>query len=377
MTMNRRTLLTTISAGLASGLAAPWVRPAHAAAGTLTIYNWSDYIGESTIEDFQSETGINVTYDLYASAEEMQARMAAGATGYDLVVQSGMALPGMLNSGIYRKIDRTRLKNLDQLDPAILKIAAGYDPGNAYGLPYLWGSVGFIYNADLVQKTLPGAEFAPLAAVFAPDSAARLAGAGISLLDSASDMSFMVLAMLGIDPLQAAAADYDRMAQAFAMVRPYIRGFDNSDYLNSLPEGRLAVAAAWSGDFSVAQAAVDELQKAGSSALPRATLAYAVPKTGAPAWTDLWCVPSEAHEVENAHIFMDYMLRPEVIAKCTDFTGYANGNRAATALIDPAIAANPAIYPDAATLSRLRAAPALSREQSAALARVWSQIKAG
>lgn len=378
MTITRRTLLTTLSAGLATGLAAPWVRPASAAAGTLNLYNWSDYIGESTIEDFQAETGINVVYDIYASAEEMQARMAGGSTGYDVVLQSGTTLPGFVASGTYQALDLARLKNLSHLDPAITRIAAGYDPGNAYGLPYLWGSTGFTYNTALVQDALQGVEFDPMQAIFAPETAARLSGAGISLLDSAPDISFMVLSMLGIDPAKAQSADYDRMAQAFAKVRPYIREFDNTDYLNALPAGTLALAATWSGDYSVTQAAVTEMIEAGTAdSRPKVTLAYAVPHSGAPAWTDLWCLPVDARNLDNAHVFLDYMLRPEVIAKCTDFTGYANANREARDLIDPAITADPAVYPDAATLARLRAAPALSPTQSAALSEVWDKIKAG
>ena len=370
MTLTRRHLVGRLLAGAGMGLAVPWVRPSYAGSGAVNIYNWSDYIGETTIEDFQTETGISVVYDLYASAEEMQAKMLAGSTGYDVVTQSGMALPQFIKAGIYQKLDRNRLANWANLDPAILKIVDGFDPGNQYGVPYMWGSVGFTYNMEMVTARLPGVDLSSMDVIFKPENAAKLADCGISLLDSPTDIGFMVLSMLGIDPSKAGPDDYARMVEAFKPIRQYIATFDNSNYLTSLPNKEICVANTWSGDYGVAKARAKDAGVA-------LDLQYFVPKTGVPAWLDLWCLPSDAQNVDNAYAFVDYMMRPEVVAKCTDFTGYANANKAATALVDPAIAADPAIYPDAETLSRMYTPKPQTEEQERDLTRAWAAIKAG
>ncbi len=366
MSLTRRRLL----AGFGAVLATPWVRPSYAGSGNLNIYNWSDYIGETTIEDFQTETGINVVYDLYASAEEMQAKMLAGSTGYDVVIQSSLALPQFIKANIYQKLDKTRLKNWANLDPVILKINEGFDPGNLYGAPYTWGTVGFTFNMDMVRERLPDADLSSMDVIFKPENAAKLADCGISLLDSPADIGFMVLSWLGIDPSTAGPEDYAKMVAAFKPIRQYVSTFDNANYVTALPNKELCVANSWSGDYGVAKARAKD---AGITL----NLQYFVPKTGVPAWFDLWCIPGDALDFDNAYTFIDYMLRPDVIAKCTDFTGYANANKAATPLVDKAISSDPAIYPDAETLKRMYTPKPQTEEQERDLTRAWAEIKAG
>ncbi len=366
MNLTRRTTL----AALGASLAAPWVRPAWAASGSVNIYNWSDYIGETTIADFEAATGLSVVYDLYASAEEMQAKMLAGSTGYDVVIQSGMDLPNKLTAGVYQKLDRSKLTNWGNLDPKILKIVEGFDPGNQFGEPYMWGSVGMTYNMDMVKERLPDVDLNSLDAIMNPENAAKLADCGISILDSPTDIGYMVLSWLGIDPATAGPDDYAKMVEAFKPIRKYITTFDNANYLTTLPNKELCVANSWSGDYGVAKSRAAE-------AGIELNLQYFVPKTGAPAWFDLWCVPADAPNAENAYTFLNYMLQPEVIAACTDFTGYANANSAATPLVDPSVSSDPAIYPDAETLSRMYTPKPQTEEQDREMTRAWTEIKAG
>lgn len=355
---------------LGSTLAVPYARPSWAQAGTVNVYNWSDYIGETTIADFEAETGIGVVYDLYASAEEMQAKMLAGSTGYDVVVMAGLSLPQFVTAGVYQKLDRSRLSGWSNLDPAILKIVEGFDPGNEYGVPYMWGSVGITYNLDMVRERLPDANLASLDTLFKPENAAKLADCGISILDSPTDIGFMVLSYLGIDPNTAGPAEYARMAEAFAPIRDYIATFDNANYLTAIPNGELCAINNWSGDYGVAKARAAE-------AGIEMDLAYFVPETGAPAWFDLLCLPSDAPNTDNAYAFVDYLLRPEVIAACTNYTGYANANKAATPLVDPSIAGDPAVYPDEATLARMYTPAPQTEEQDREITRIWATIKSG
>lgn len=356
--------------GMGATLATPYVRPSWAQSRRVNIYNWSDYIGETTIADFERETGIGVVYDLYSSAEEMQAKMLAGSTGYDVVLMAAISLERFVTAGVYQKLDRAKLPNWKNLDPAILKIIEGYDPGNLYAAPYMWGSVGITYNMDMVRERLGDVDLADLGTLLNPENAAKLADCGISLLDSPTDLGFMVLSYLGIDPNTAGPEDYARMAEALAPIREHVAVFDNSNYLNTLPTGDLCVANSWSGDYSVATS------RAAEAGL-EVNLQYFVPKTGAPAWFDTWCIPADAGSVDPAHAFIDYLLRPEVAAACTNYTGYANANLAATALVDPAIAADPAIYPDAETMARLYTTRTQTEEQDRAITRIWAEIKAG
>ncbi len=366
MTLTRRTALTA----LGGALALPYVRPSWAAAGSVNVYNWSDYIGETTIADFEAETGIGVVYDLYASAEEMQAKMLAGSPGYDVVLSAGIDQPRMIKAGVYSKIDHGRLKNWGNLDPALLTVLDGWDMGAAYSVPYMWGSVGFAYNVDMVKERLPDIDMQNMDTIFLPENAAKLADCGISILDSPTDIMLMVLRYLGLDGDTTNVADYEKVAQAFQPIRQYIRTFDNTNYLNAIPNGELCVINSWSGDYAVAKTRAAE-------AGIEMNLAYFVPKTGAPAWFDVWALPADSANVENAYLFLDYMLRPEVIAAATNYTGYANANKAASAFVDPAILNDPAVYPDAETTSRLWTPKPFNEEQDRALARTWTAIKAG
>jgi len=367
MTLTRRNTLIALS----GALAAPWVvRPARAQGKTVNVYNWADYIGETTLQDFEAETGISVVYDLYSSSEEAEAKILIGGTGYDVVLQSGMSLPRFVTAGVYQKIDHSKLTGWSNLDPEILHILEGFDPGNEYTVPYMWGSVGFAYNLDLVRERLPDADLETLDVIFDPENAAKLADCGISLLDSPTDIGFMVLKWLGIDPDTAGAPEYAKMAEAFAKIRPYVTTFDNGNFLNTMPSGEVCAVNSWSGDYSTVKMRAEE-------AGIELNLAYYVPRSGAPAWFDTWTMPVDAPNVENAYLFLDYLLRPDVIAACTDYTGYANANKAANELVDPEIAADPAVYPDEETLSRLYTPKPQTDEQDREINRAWQTIKTG
>ncbi len=366
MILTRRSTLAVLTGALAT----PYVRPSWAQSGTVNVYNWADYIGETTLADFEAETGIGVVYDLYSSSEEVEAKMLAGSTGYDVVLQSGLGLHRLVAAGVYQAPDRSKLTGWSNLDPAILKIIEGFDPGNQHGVPYMWGSVGITYNVDMVMERLPGANLNSLDTILKPENAALLADCGISFLDSPTDFGFMVLKYLGIDPDTAGPAEWAKLAEALAPVRPYVATFDNANYLTTLPNGEACAVNNWSGDYGVAKTRAAE---AGLDV----NLAYFVPETGSPAWFDLWSIPADSPSPENAHLFIDYMLRPDVAAACTNYTGYANANKAATALVDPAIASDPAVYPDELTLSRMYTPKPQTADQETQLNRVWAEIKSG
>ena len=368
MKLTRRSSLT-LMAGAA--LAMPYISRARAEEeAVLNVFNWTDYIGETTIEDFQSASGIQVTYDLYDSTEAMEAKMLAGSSGFDLVLQSGTSVERFIEAKVYQPLDRSKLTNWGNLDPVALKTNEGWDPGNKYGAPYMWGTVGMTFNLDMVKERLPDADFSSLDILFKPENAAKLADCGISILESPTDVIPMTLAYLGLDPNTTNPADFDAVVKAFAPIRQYIRAFDSSNYLNAIPNKELCVINNWSGDYATANA---RAQEAGIEI----NLAYFVPKTGSPAWFDLWCIPADAQHVDNAHKFINYLLEPEVIAKCTAYTNYANANLAANKFVDPEILANPAIYPSEELRKNLWTTKTSSSEIDRARTRAWSTIKTG
>lgn len=366
MRLNRRQTF----AALGATLAMPYVRPSWAQSSSLNVYNWADYIGETTLEDFEAATGIGVVYDTYSSAEEMQAKMLAGSTGYDVVNHSGLNMPQAIGAGVYQKLDRSKLANWKNLDPVILKMLAEWDAGNEYGQPYFWGSVGVTYNLDLVRERLPDADLESLDTIFKPENAEKLADCGISILDSPTDTIPLALTYLGLDGNTTNPADYEKVVELYKAIRPYIRTFDNTNYINAIPNGELCVINNWSGDYSVSKARAAE-------AGIELNLAYYVPKSGAPAWADCMAIPADAQNVENAHKFLNFMMEPEVIAACTNYTGYANAVLPALEFVDEAVRNDPAVYPDDTVKSRLWAQKALTEEQGRAITRIWTDIKAG
>ncbi len=367
MRLSRRHLMTGTAA---SAVAMPFVHRAKADDAILNVFNWADYIGETTIEDFQKATGIAVTYDTYSSSDEMQAKMLAGSTGYDVVDMAGINLPRFVSAGIYAKLDKSKLPNWKNLNPDILRIAEGFDPGNGYALPYMWGSVGFTFNLDMIKERLPNADLESMDIFLKPENAAKLADCGISLLDEPSDFIMLMLNHLGKPRDVYKPEDMKEVIAALQPARQFIRTFDNTNYINAIPNKELCVINSWSGDYSTAKARAEE-------AGVEINLAYHVPKTGAPAWFDMMCIPADSVRQDNAHKFLNFLADPEVIAKCTNFTNYANANLAANAFVAPEILANAAIYPDAEGLARLYTPKPLSEEADRLLTETMTAIKSG
>jgi putrescine transport system substrate-binding protein len=365
--ITRRTLLHA-GGGL---LAAPFItRIAWAEAKQVNVYNWTDYIGETTIADFEAATGIKTVYDNYDSAEIAEAKLMAGSSGYDLVVTASRNIPRFLPAGILQKIEKAKLPNISHLDPAVLTVAAKLDPNNDYSLPYMWGTTGVTYNTKLLNERLPGANLKSLDLLFKPELTAKLADCGINMLDSPGTVMPMILAYLGKDPLSESLEDLDAVVAAFAATRKNIRSFGNSQFLNQLVAQELCVTTAWAGDYATA------LNRAKESSLD-VSLVYEVPETGGTMWLDVFVIPKDAPNVEAAHVFLNYIMEPEVIAKATNFTSYANANKDASAFVDKKILDNPAVYPDAEVMKRVFLPKAVSTEYEAARTRAWTKIMTG
>lgn len=338
----------------------------------LRVYNWSDYIAPDTVARFEAETGIRVSYDVFDNNEVLEAKLLSGASGYDLVVPSGEFLGRQVLAGVFQPLDRSKLTHYGNLDPALLALVADWDPGNRHAVPYLWGTTGIGYNVAKVRAVLgPDAPVDSLAVLLEPRYMEQLAGCGVAFLDAPREVFSAVLTYLGEDPSSTDIRLYQEDARAaLARVRPWITYFHSSQYINDLANGEICMAFGWSGD--ILQAA-DRAAEAGNGV----EIAYTVPREGGLVWFDLLAIPADAGNGDNAHRFIDYLLRPEVIADVTAYVKYANANRAADALIPAEILADPGVYPPPGIRARLYTNRVNPPKVDRAMTRAWTAVKTG
>ena len=338
----------------------------------LHVYNWSDYIAPDTIANFTKETGIEVTYDVYDGNEVLEAKLLAGHSGYDIVVPSASPyMARQIAAGAYHELDKAKLPNLNNLDPQILALAATADPGNAHGVPYLWSVTGIGYNTALLDRALGDAAARDsLALLFDPAYAQKLAACGIALLDTPQEIVPAALAYLGRDPKSHAEAD---LAEAIALidkVRPYVRKFHSSQYINDLATGDICIALGYSGDVIQARNRAREAESP-------VEIAFRVPREGAQMSIDMLGIPVDAPHPDNAHVFINYILRPDVITAITNAVSYPNPNLAATPLVDPEIRDDPGIYPPESLKRLLYIDLPAPRAYERARTRAWTRMKSG
>jgi putrescine transport system substrate-binding protein len=356
---------------VAAGLLA-LVSAAHAEAPELHVYNWSDYIAPDTIANFEKETGIAVTYDVYDGNEVLEAKLLAGNSGYDVVVPS--ASPFMAReivAGAFLPLDKAKLPNLSNLDPHMLALAAEADPGNAHGVPYLWSVTGIGYNQELARKAL-GDDFPTdtLALLFDPALAKKLSQCGIALLDTPQEVFPAALAYLGLDPKSRDLGDLAKAAALLEKIQPYVRKYHSSQYINDLANGDICIALGYSGDVIQARNRADEAENG-------VKIAFRVPREGAQFSIDMLGIPRDAPHPGNAFRFIDYILRPQVIAAITDAVSYPNPNAAATEFVDPAIRDDPGIYPPQSVERLFYIDLPAPRDYERARTRAWMRVKSG
>lgn len=338
----------------------------------LHVYNWSDYIADEILQQFQSETGIKVVYDVFDANEVLEAKLLAGHSGYDLVFPTARPFGQRhAKAGIYLELDKSKLSNYAGLDPLFMENLAEVDPGNAYLVPYMWGTTSIGYNVAKVAERL-GADVPTdtWSLIFDPKNAERLADCGISLLDDPTEVFIAALIYLGKDPNSAAKADLEAASALLKEIRPFIRYFHSSQYINDLANGDLCVAHGYSGDILQAR---DRAAEAGN----QVEVALAIPREGAVVFVDVMAIPADAKHPENAHLLIDYLMRPEVIARITDYVGYANAVPASLPLLDEEVRNDQGIFPPKEVLERLVAPTELAPTEQRARTRAWTRVKAG
>ncbi len=337
----------------------------------VNVYNWSDYINPAVLEDFTRETGIKVKYDTFDSNDMLETKLLAGRTGYDVVVPTAYFLARQIKAGVFQKLDKGKLPNLKNAWDDIAARLAVYDPGNQYAVNYMWGTTGIGYNARKAREVL-GAEgtIDSWDVVFKPEAIAKFKDCGVHVLDAADDVFAAALAYLKLDPNTKEQADLEKAADLLTKIRPFVRKFHSSEYLNALASGEICLVLGYSGD-------VKQAQKRAAEAKGGIEIAYAIPKEGAQLWFDNLAIPKDAKNVAEAHALIDYLLRPDVAAKNSNVISYANGNAASRALIDKAIIDDKTVYPDDATMKTLYTIQSHDQKTQRLMNRLWTRIKTG
>jgi putrescine transport system substrate-binding protein len=336
----------------------------------LNLYIWNDYLAEDTIANFEKQTGIKVSVSNYGSNEELESKLAPGNSGYDIVVPSASFYERQIRSGFYRKLDKSQLPNLSNMDPEIQQRLAMHDPGNDYAVLHMWGTTGIGYNIKKIKAVMADAPLDSWRLVFDPAVVKNFQKCGVAVLDSATEMFSMALTAMGKDPNSQVAADIEAAAGSMMRIRPFIRYIDTQRMIADLANGEICVAVGYSGDMLQARDRAAE-NKTGQE------IAYAIPKEGSIIWFDSYLIPKDAPHPNNAHAFINYMLKPEVIAAVSNSVNYANGNANAAKLVNPDVINDPGVYPPQEVKVKLVPDLADSDETTRLMTRLWTKFMTG
>jgi putrescine transport system substrate-binding protein len=336
----------------------------------VNVYNWSDYVGEGVLDDFTKETGIKAVYDVYDSMEMMETKLLAGGSGYDIIVPTDRNLARLIQAGVVQKLDKAKIPNLQYQWDAIAKRLETYDPGLEHSTNYMWGTTGIGYNVDKINERMPDAPVSSWAMLFDPAIVSRFADCGVQVLDSADDMLPAALNYLGLPPDSKNSEDLQKAGDLLKSVTPHIQKFHSSEYINGLANGDICLAVGYSGDILQAR---DRAAEAANNV----TVEYAIPKEGALMWLDSFAIPADAPHSENALAFINFMLKPDIAARNSNYVYYANGNEGSQDQLNDDVIGDPAIYPDEATVSKLFTTTPNDPRTQREVTRIWTEVKTG
>jgi putrescine transport system substrate-binding protein len=363
MLIRYMSIIATLVANLILGASAQ-------AAATVNVLNWSDYIGDDVVAKFEKESGTKVVYDVFDSNEVLEGKLLAGRTGYDVVVPSIEFLGRQIQAGIFQPLQKDKLPNYKELDPALMATIAQVDPGNAYGIPYVWGTTGIgVIKEKVIAALGPDAPIDSWDLVLKPENLAKLSSCGVAFLDSPNEMFAVAMHYLGKDPNSKDAKDYQGEAMALLkQLAPSVTYFHSSKYIDDLAAGEICVAVGWSGD--IAQAKVDA-----EEAKNGVNITYVIPKEGAQQFFDILAIPKDAANVDAAHAFINFLMTPAIAAENTNYIWYPNPIPASLPAINPEITSDPSIYPPPEVMAKLYALQVKSPAVDRVMNRAWTEVK--
>ena len=336
----------------------------------LNLYIWNDYLAEDTIPNFEKETGIKVSVSNYGSNEELDSKLAPGSSGYDVVVPSASAYERQIQAGYYQKLDKSLLPNLSNMDPEIQSRLALQDPNNEYAVLHMWGTTGIGYNEEKIKAAMKDPPLDSWRLVFDPNVVKNFEKCGVAVLDSATEMFSMTLSAMGKNPNSQDPADLEAAGETLMKIRPYLRYIDTQRMITDLAQGEICLAVGYNGDILQARDRAEE-NNTGQ------TIKYVIPKEGSIIWFDSYLIPKDAPHPKNAHAFINYMLKPEVIAEVSNYTNYANGNQAATELVDESVRNDPGVYPPPEIMATLAPDLTDTADTTRIMTRMWTRFMTG
>ena len=336
----------------------------------LHVFNWSDYIAEDTVPNFEKQSCIKVTYDVFDSNDVLETRLLAGNSGFDVVVPSASFLERQIKAGVFQKIDKSQIPNLKNMDPDIMSRVGLHDPNNEYAVPYLWGTTGIGYNEDKIKKILGDARPDSWNYIYDPKLVAKFKDCGLSLLDAPDEILKTVLAWMGRDPNSQKEDDLKAAEAKLMPIRPFVRKIHSSQYIDDLANGDLCIAVGWSGDILQAR---DRAEEAGQGV----KIKYAIPKEGTIVWFDMLAIPADAKHPKNAHAFINYLMEPQVAANDSNFVNYANGNAASFPMVSAEVKNDPGIYPTPEVKAKLFPSLAYGEDFQRLMNRMWTKFQTG
>lgn len=342
--------------------------PLQAQERVLNLYNWADYVGVDALKRFKAETGIRVKYDTFDSAEVLDSKLMTGGSGYDVVFPASSGLARAIQAKAVQPVDGAQLKNFANLDPELLAKLAAIDPGNRFGVPYTWGTVGLAINKEAVLKRIPDAPLDSLDLLFKPEYASRLADCGVSLIDSPQEVISVALNYLGKPPYSTDPADLDQVRELLKKLQPNVRYIASGNHINDLANGTICLALTYTGDALMGASQAKQANK------PFEVI-YRIPKEGTLIWFDTMAIPADAPHPGEARAFIDFMLRPDSIAELTNTLFFANANRKATPLLSAEVSGDPDIYPPQAMRQKLFGEQLLTLKQQRERTRLWSAFR--
>jgi putrescine transport system substrate-binding protein len=363
--------LTTLAVAMGIGIAAMNSSASAQSDRIVNFYGWANYISPDVLAEFKRETGISVRYDTYDTNDILEAKLLLGKSGYDVVVPTAYFVQRLIRAGVLRRLDKSRLPNLVHLWPDIASRLAAYDPGNAFAVNYMWGTTGIGYDATQAEKILgAGKSISSWKTVFQPQELAKFKNCGVEMVDSVDDILTAALNYLGLEPNSIKLADLERAAGVVRAIRPSVRRFNSSEYVNTLAAGEVCLVVGWSGD-------IKQAQMAAADARSRVDIRYVIPDDRAQIWLDNLAIAKDAPHVDEAYALIDFLQRPEIAAKNTNLTRNANGNLASQKFIDPAIIGDPTIYPPPQVMKNLYTVNAREPAVQRSLLRTWQRLKLG
>lgn len=357
-------LALSLAAGFLAAL------PTAAQEKVVNVYNWSDYIDPEVLKEFEAETGIRVRYDVYDSNDTLESKLLAGRTGYDVVVPTQYYMARQVQAKLLRPLDMAKLPNAKHLDPALMERLAKFDPGNRHAVIYLWGTSGIGLNADKIRQRMANPPAYSLRMLFDPEVVSKFADCGVVMLDAPDEIMVAALKYLGLDPNAKDAGSIARAEEAVMKVRPYIRKFHSSQYINDLANGDACLAYGYSGDILQARSRAEEAKNG-------VRVQYLLPREGAQQWFDVMAIPADAPNPDHAHAFINYLLQPKVIARITNAVQYPNAVPDSLPFVAREAMADKDVFPRPEAIKTLYTVQPFSQSEQRLLTRAWTRIKGG